>query len=218
MNPTILTITGPSCSGKSTLEKMLCEMPGFKRATSTTTREPRAGEVDGREYFFIERNKFMDMLNAGEFIENVSFSGNSYGLTVAELSEADARGCILVVVCEPIGARQIMYISREEGWNHIGVFIDADPVTIYQRMLQRFEVEVRAANDQSMTALPELIGQFSKRLATRECVEIAWSKEARCGKDAQLYQRVFPRFDLNTKDDVIQAIRKLVLQSSSTVS
>uniref|UniRef100_V5GYE3 Putative purine nucleotide metabolic process n=1 Tax=Ixodes ricinus TaxID=34613 RepID=V5GYE3_IXORI len=76
-----LVICGPSGSGKSTLLKKLLKDFGdyFALSVSHTTRKPRPGEVNGKDYHFISRDEMEQAIEAGEFIEYTEFSGNLYG-------------------------------------------------------------------------------------------------------------------------------------------
>jgi guanylate kinase len=97
----IITITGPTGSGKSTLEQMLHETyPNcYKKVVSCTTRQPREGEVHGKDYYFMSKKEF----DATPMIERVSFGGNHYGAPVFELDTPKD----IVIVVETGGAVQI---------------------------------------------------------------------------------------------------------------
>jgi guanylate kinase len=66
----MLVISGPSGSGKSTIARKLLDDPRVKFSVSATTRTPRAGEVDGRDYHFISKERFREMIEQGAFIEH----------------------------------------------------------------------------------------------------------------------------------------------------
>jgi guanylate kinase len=105
MSTPILVITGPSGVGKGTLIKRLLErVPGFQLAVSATTREPRPGEVNGRDYHFLSREDFDRRVSEGEFVEHAVYAGNSYGTLRSEL-ERPARGIVLEIDLQ--GARQV---------------------------------------------------------------------------------------------------------------
>jgi guanylate kinase len=101
----ILVITGPSGVGKGTLIKRLLErVPGLQLAVSATTRPPRAGEVNGRDYHFLSQEDFDRRVAAGEFVEHAVYAGHSYGTLRSEL-ERPARGIVLEIDVQ--GARQV---------------------------------------------------------------------------------------------------------------
>ncbi|KAJ2345364.1 guanylate kinase [Coemansia sp. RSA 2618] len=94
-----IVVFGPSGTGKSTLLKRLfADHPAeFGFSVSNTTRSPRAGEVNGKDYHFLTRDEFLAAVDRKEFIEHAEFSGNMYGTTVRAVKDvADAgKTCIL---------------------------------------------------------------------------------------------------------------------------
>ncbi|CAI1858103.1 hypothetical protein SEUBUCD646_0B05540 [Saccharomyces eubayanus] len=94
-----IVISGPSGTGKSTLlKKLFAEYPkSFGFSVSSTTRAPRAGEVNGKDYNFVGVEGFKSMIKNNEFIEWAQFSGNYYGTTVASVKQVGETGktCIL---------------------------------------------------------------------------------------------------------------------------
>ncbi|CDO92091.1 unnamed protein product [Kluyveromyces dobzhanskii CBS 2104] len=94
-----IVISGPSGTGKSTLlKKLFAEFPTtFGFSVSSTTRKPRDGEVNGKDYNFVAVEEFKSMINEKKFIEWAQFSGNYYGTTIASVNEVTKSGktCIL---------------------------------------------------------------------------------------------------------------------------
>jgi guanylate kinase len=104
----VFVITGPSGVGKGTLiEQLLERVPELELSISATTREPRPGEVDGRDYFFLSPEEFRRRLEAGDFLEHASYSGNYYGTLKQEVEERLAEGRSVVLEIEVQGARQV---------------------------------------------------------------------------------------------------------------
>ena len=98
-------ITGPSGVGKGTLIQGLLERcPELELAVSATTRAPRAGEVDGREYHFLSDAEFEERVRRGEFVEHATYAGNRYGTLRSELRRP-ARAIVLEIDLQ--GARQV---------------------------------------------------------------------------------------------------------------
>ncbi|WRT63868.1 guanylate kinase [Kwoniella shivajii] len=92
-----LVVCGPSGTGKSTLlTKLFADHPGqFGFSVSHTTRNPRSGEENGKQYHFVTRDEFMERVGNGEFLEWAEFGGNCYGTTFAALTALYPRRCIL---------------------------------------------------------------------------------------------------------------------------
>jgi guanylate kinase len=91
--------------GKGTLIAALLErMPGLELSVSATTRRPRPGEVDGRDYYFLSEEDFQERGERGEFLEHAVYAGNRYGTLRSEL-DRPARGLVLEIDLQ--GARQV---------------------------------------------------------------------------------------------------------------
>jgi guanylate kinase len=104
----LYVIAAPSGAGKTSLLKaLMARRPGVSFSVSCTTRKPRAGEVDGKDYHFIERAEFERLAAVGEFIEHADVFGNLYGTrrSVAEAALAEGRDLILEIDWQ--GARQV---------------------------------------------------------------------------------------------------------------
>jgi guanylate kinase len=101
-------VTGPSGVGKGTLIKRLRErVPEFDLSVSATTRPPRPGEVDGRDYHFLTTEEFERRLARGEFLEHALYAGNMYGTPRSEVERARDAGRAIVLEIEVQGARQV---------------------------------------------------------------------------------------------------------------
>lgn len=104
----VFVITGPSGAGKGTLIKRLCErVPGLELSVSATTRRPRAGEVDGRDYHFLDSAEFDRRARGGEFLEHATYSGNRYGTLREEVERRLEAGRSVLLEIEVQGARQV---------------------------------------------------------------------------------------------------------------
>ena len=97
--PVLLVLAGPAGSGKSTLcDRLVAEDPSFARVITTTTREPRAGEIDGVHYHFLTPQQFDEKIAAGEFLEWAWVHGKRrYGALASSVLEPMARGQSLVI-------------------------------------------------------------------------------------------------------------------------
>lgn len=104
----LFVISGPSGAGKSTVVfKAMEGREDYCFSTSVTTRKPRPGEVDGREYFFIDRDRFSEMVLRDELLEHAEYVSNSYGTPRAYVEEQLGAGFDVILDIEIQGARQV---------------------------------------------------------------------------------------------------------------
>jgi guanylate kinase len=104
----VFVITGPSGVGKGTLIRGLLErVPDLELSVSATTRTPRAGEANGEAYHFLSLPEFEERVQAGDFVEHATYSGNRYGTLRSELERRTEAGIPVVLEIEVQGARQV---------------------------------------------------------------------------------------------------------------
>lgn len=104
-------LSAPSGAGKTTLcQKLLEAMPDMQMSVSYTTRQPRAGEVDGVHYSFIEKERFQAMIADAAFVEWAEVHGNYYGTSRRRIEEICAAGKDVVLDIDVQGARQIRQV------------------------------------------------------------------------------------------------------------
>ena len=135
----IVTLTGPTCGGKSTLERAL-QARGFGRAISHTTRAPRAGEVDGEHYHFVSDDEFVAAQARGDFIEVIDLGTRRYAMSAQSLQAAASKGHVVIVV-EPHGAGQIADYCRANGLERVGFWVDCDEKVQAQRWVDRVRAD-----------------------------------------------------------------------------
>lgn len=110
----MFVLAGPSGAGKSTLEKRLFkEVEGLTYSVSATTRTPRPGEVEGRDYFFKSAERFQEMIDNRGLLEWAEFYGNRYGTPADFVRQTLARGRDLVIDVEVEGVEQIRERQHE---------------------------------------------------------------------------------------------------------
>lgn len=113
-----LVVSAPSGAGKSSIcQKMLELCPQLKFSISYTTRSPRPGEKDGKDYYFVSREKFLRRVGRGEFVEWVENFGNLYGTSRKTMEKHLAKGKDLLLDVEPRGAKKIKKVFKK------GIFV-----------------------------------------------------------------------------------------------
>lgn len=152
-------ISAPSGAGKTSLCKEIIDIfPNLRHSVSHTTRPPRTGEVHGRDYFFVGKEEFNRMVDAGEFAEWAEVHGNLYGTSLATLKESRTDGIDLILDIDCQGARQLK--GRFEG----GVYIFVLPPNIE---------ELRRRLDHRSSDSPEVIERRINN-AAGEIKEARW--------------------------------------------
>ena len=190
--PLLVIISSPSGAGKTTLSnRLLKTVPELVFSVSHTTRKPRENEKDGREYHFVSRAEFVELVEKGAFLEWAEVHNNLYGTTRAEVDRArQARGILFDV--DHQGARQIKSVRPDA----VAIFILPPSMAVLQERLRG-----RASEDEATllrrfsVARSEIAhyGLFDYVLmnddlerATEQLVSIVRAEECRRGRAAHL--------------------------------
>src|SRR5438270_14081829 len=108
MRGNLYIVSAPSGSGKTTLlQHLLRNFKDLKFSVSHTTRRPRQGERDGVDYFFTDREAFLEMVARGEFLESAEFNGQLYGTTRAFVEDQLESGRDVILDIDVQGASQV---------------------------------------------------------------------------------------------------------------
>jgi guanylate kinase len=133
MSGNLFIVAAPSGAGKSSLvNTLLAEDQQLALSISYTTRPPRPGEQNGRDYHFVERAGFEAMLDRGEFLETAEVHGNRYGTSKEWIRAARAKGLDIVLEIDWQGAQQVRRIFPEA----LGVFILPPSMAELERRLR----------------------------------------------------------------------------------
>lgn len=132
MTGNLFIVAAPSGAGKTTLVKMLLERDGgIRLSVSYTTRAPRPGEVNGREYHFVDAPAFLAMRERGEFLESAEVHGNYYGTSRVWIEQEMAAGRDILLEIDWQGAQQVRTLFP----GCIGIFVLPPSVEELERRL-----------------------------------------------------------------------------------
>ena len=132
----VLIVSGSAGSGKSTVLTPFKSgnVEPFRFSVSATTRTPRPGEVDGKDYLFVTKERFEEMIEKGELIEHTTFNNNYYGTPKKPLEKMIEDGQIVILEIEVDGAEQIMSLFDKN--DLISVFLTPPDYTTLENRLR----------------------------------------------------------------------------------
>lgn len=203
---TLFVVSSPSGGGKGTIIRHVLEVvPNLSYSVSFTTRAPRPGEINGREYFFISCDVFNEMVAAGEFLESACVHGNFYGTAKRQIAEETASGIDIVLEVDVQGADSVRRLLLDS----VSIFILPPSYEVLrQRLIDRGtdtpeQLAVRLRN------APDELRQYSKfdyvifndevERAAGQLASIIYAERARCVRQEKLVRQVIEKF--NTADD-----------------
>ncbi|MDQ4063468.1 MAG: guanylate kinase [Actinomycetota bacterium] len=144
----LIVVSGPSGAGKSTLIREALEaVPELAYSVSATTRQPRDGEVDGRDYVFLSREEFEKWIQEGRFLEWAEYSGNLYGTPEQRVDELLRSGRSVILEIELQGARLV----RKNRPDAVMVFVRAPSLEETRKRLRGRATEDEEALEARMT-------------------------------------------------------------------
>lgn len=188
----IVTLSGQSSSGKSTLENMLVNnyFDMFDKVISHTTRPIRFNEENGEDYHFVNDKDFDSL----EMMESVSFNGNKYGASKNEFQRIFNDGKIPVIVVTPEGVDQIQEKCDQYDWELLSVFLDCPDKILVTRIFDRFFSDVLSNDDKE-----KVYNTYMKRIDNMFDEEKSW--KTYCN-----WSMVFDEFTSQTEIEVVQSI------------
>lgn len=198
---TLFVVSSPSGGGKGTIiQRVLDVVPNLSYSVSFTTRAPRPGEVDGREYFFVSRDVFDEMAGAGEFLEWACVHGNYYGTAKRQVVQETAAGVDIVLEVDVQGAASVRQLLLDS----VSIFILPPSYEVLrERLIARGtdtpeELSVRLRN------APEELRQYSAfdyviindevDRAAAQLASIIDAERARCVRQENLVRDVIEKF------------------------
>ena len=162
--PLLILISAPSGGGKTTLcDMLLAACPNMTRAVTCTTREPRPGEKDGVDYYFLEAGNFLKRLQAGNFLENATVYGNSYGLLKSELLGKLREGKDVLLNVDVQGAATIRERAEDESELKralVTVFLTPPSIEVLEERLKKRGADASAVIQKRLGVARQEIAQW----------------------------------------------------------
>jgi guanylate kinase len=197
----LFVVSSPSGGGKGTLiRRVLDVMPDLGYSVSYTTRAPRPGEVNGREYFFVDRKTFEEMVAAGDFLEWANVHGNLYGTSAQQIARETAAGADIVLEVDVQGAASVRQLALDA----VGIFIlPPSYETLRERLVARgtdtpeqLEVRLRNAPDElnQYSAFDYVIINDNRERAATQLASIIQAERVRCERQQGLVKEVIEKF------------------------
>ena len=198
---TLFVVSSPSGGGKGTIIRhVLDEVPNLSYSVSFTTRTPRPGEVNGREYFFISREVFDEMVAAGEFLEWACVHGNYYGTAKRQVADETAAGIDIVLEVDVQGAASVRQLLLDS----VSIFILPPSFEVLRERLiargtdtpEELEVRLRNAPDElrQYSAFDYVIINDEVDRAVAQLASIIYAERARCVRQENLVREVIEKF------------------------
>ncbi|KAK2822523.1 hypothetical protein Q5P01_022588 [Channa striata] len=195
--PSLVVLSGPSGAGKSTLlKKLIKEYDSvFAFVLSHTTRNPRPGEENGKDYHYVTREVMQAGINNGEFVEHAEFSGNLYGTSKAAVQDVQARNRIGILAANSQGVKNF----KETDLNCIYISIQPPSMGVLEKRLRGRESETEES--------------IQKRLKTAKA-EMEFSEEP------GVFDAVIVNNDLRTAYDELKKflLEKIKVKESNSTS
>lgn len=213
--PIIIAIAGPSGSGKTVLSNLLRDEKNCTEIVSMTTREPRKGEVNGKDYIFVDEKTFKKHESNAGLIESVCYNNQYYGIPAIEVEKADLLGSPSVVVVDPTGIENVQKYSKEKGWECITIFVNNPVEVLMNRLVKRLD------NDKSIldTKDPEykqkykkVVDGFNKRVDSMNFEQTNWVLPAYKNKE-NLYSIVIDEFNPDNQAKVLKNVFDVIQMS-----
>ena len=163
-SPLLVLISAPSGGGKTTLcNKLLASRPGLARAVTCTTRQPRTGERDGIDYYFLDPGSFLKRVQAGNFLEHATVYGNSYGTLKSEVLGKLRQGKDVLLAVDVQGAATIRARAQDDPELRqalVSVFLTPPSLAVLEERLRKRGTDAPAVIQKRLAVARQEIAQW----------------------------------------------------------
>lgn len=163
-SPLLIVISAPSGGGKTTLcQQLLQKRPNSTRAVTCTTREPRPGEQDGVDYYFLDAAGFLRRVQAGNFLEHATVHGNSYGTLKSEVVNKLRQGLDTLLTVDVQGAATIRQQAEQDAELQralVTIFLTPPSLAILEERLRRRAADTAAVMQKRLSVARQEIAQW----------------------------------------------------------
>jgi guanylate kinase len=199
---TLFVVSSPSGGGKGTIIRRVLEVvENLSYSVSYTTRAPRLGEEDGREYFFVSRDTFEEMVAAGEFLESAFVHGNFYGTAKNQIVAETGAGADIILEVDVQGAASVRKLLMDS----VSIFILPPSYAVLRQRLQARGTDKPEELELRLRNAPEELRHYSSfdyviindeiERAAGQLASIIYAERARCMRQESLVREVIKEFN-----------------------
>ena len=206
MKNILITISGPSTVGKSTLTSLLSDHD-YKNIVTTTTRPPRSGEINGVHYNFVSEEEFNTMISINKLVEHNTVGKYKYGVSKDAILKTINESSAMLVI-EPYGANNVYDFCKENNIEILKIFLDNPMDILIKRLQERKESDNNAKEEVYKERLWSIVF-----IEPKEWTQKAYNKE-------HYYDCIFETFNETNKNEITCKIlneikKKLNLQQKT---
>jgi guanylate kinase len=198
----LVVVSSPSGGGKGTLiQRVLNTVPNLSYSVSYTTRAPRAGETNGREYFFVSELQFEEMLQRGDFLESANVHGHFYGTSREQVQRERAAGRDIILEIDVQGAASIRGLIDDA----VTVFILPPSFEVLRQRLIARGTDTSGDLERRLRGAPAEVQQYKDfqyvilnddvECAANQLAAIISAERTRCDRQEPKFQKVLADFE-----------------------
>jgi len=211
----LIVVSSPSGGGKGTLiDRVLKTVPGVSFSVSYTTRAPRATEQDGREYFFVDRPTFEQLIERGEFLEWADVYGHLYGTSAIQVEAERAAGHDIILEIDVQGAESI----RNKIADAVSVFILPPSFELLRARLLARGTDSPADLEKRLRGAPPEVEQHKFfqyvilnddiNRASQQLAAVVYAERARCERQETSLRDALEDFGVLSEPEAVASVSK----------